>query len=530
MKRYARYMSILISATLLTGLFSGCSLFELPGEAPAGKPNATPTPSAAAAKYTAGDKIFSLNYSSKYGINPLNSLNKVNQTVASIVYEGLFTLDDGFGFSPVLCEDWWTTDGLYFTFKLKDGITFHDGSSLTASDVVYSINQAKKTAAYGSRFTTIAGISAADSKTLSIRLSKVNMLFPALLDVPIIKSGSVGEKDPVGTGPYALSSKEDYQYLQAYKDWRNYDKLPIKDIYLQEYDADNVISAFEGGYLDLVCTDPTDVSSVNLGGNCEIHYYDTTYLQYLGFRMSSGFFSMADARLAVSSAIDRSYIATAVMSYSAKEAHIPTLREKEALSKFDGKKTGSEGTAKGILIAGGISDYNNDGWLEYKSGGVPVKFTIRFIANKDNPIKLAAAKSIAETLIKLGINIDFQPLSWNDYVTALEKGDFDMYYAEVKLKGDFDLSELLLSEGSLNYGGIKDEGYRALIDAYYAATDELRSTAAEALYNDIASTAPIAPVVFRSQAMVTMRGVVTGAAPTPSSVFHKIENWKIDLG
>ncbi len=530
MKKYTRYISIFLAAALFTGLLSGCSLFKLPGEAPAGKPDVTPTPSAAVSKYKAGDKIFSLNYSSKHGINPLNSLNKVNQTVASIVYEGLFTLDENFGFSPLLCEDWWTNDGLYFTFKLREGVTFHDGTGLSASDVVYSINQAKGTAAYGSRFTTMSGISAADSRTFSISISKVNMLFPALLDVPIIKSGTVGEKNPVGTGPYALSSKEDYMYLTAHKGWRAYDKLSVKEIYLQEYDADSMISAFEGGYLDLVCTDPTDVSSVNLGGNCETHYFDTTYLQYLGFNMNGGFLSMPEARLAVSRAIDRSYIASAIMSYSAKEAYFPTLREKDVLSKLAAKNSFSEGAAKGILISAGISDYNNDGWLEYKSGGVPIVFTVKFIANKDNPVKLAAAKSIAEALKKLGINVDFQALAWNDYVAALEKGDFDMYYAEVKLKADFDLSEILVSGGSLNYGGIKDEGYRALIDAYYAATDELRPSAAEALYSDIASTNPIVPVVFRSQAMVTMRGVVTGASPTQSSVFRKIEDWKIDLG
>ena len=527
MKKSIRFISIFLSAALLAATLGGCSLYEMP-EGAVKKPDATPVPTAEASKYVPGDKIFSINYSSKYGLNPLNGLSRVNQTASDLVYEGLFTLDESFGFTPLLCEDWWTTDGTYFTFTIKDGVSFHDGSPLTAYDAVYSLNQARHTAAYGSRFTTMSGISAADAKTFSISLSKANMLFPALLDVPVIKEGTVGETNPAGTGPYTLAHREDYYYLTAFKGWRGYDKLSEKEIYLQQYDTDSVIGAFEGGYLDLVCTDPTDVSSVNLGGNCEIHYFDTTYLQYIGFNMNGGFLSMPEARRAVSAAIDRAYITSAVMSYSAREAYVPTLRERDTLSKFASKS--SEGAAKGILIASGVSDYNKDGWLEYKSGDVPVMFTVRFIANKDNPVKLAAAKNIAEALIKLGINVDFQALSWADYVNALEKGEFDMYYAEVKLKADFDLTELLVSGGSLNYGGISDDGYKALIDAYYAATNELRPAAAEALYGDIASTVPIAPVVFRSQAMVNMRGVVTGASPTQSTVFRNIEDWKINLG
>ena len=186
----------------------------------------------------------------------------MNQTASDLVYEGLFTLDESFGFTPLLCEDWWTTDGTYFTFTIKDGVSFHDGSPLTAYDAVYSLNQARHTAAYGSRFTTMSGISAADAKTFSISLSKANMLFPALLDVPVIKEGTVGETNPAGTGPYTLAHREDYYYLTAFKGWAATISFPKGNLPPQ-YDT-TASRRVRGSYLDLVCTDPTDVSSVNL--------------------------------------------------------------------------------------------------------------------------------------------------------------------------------------------------------------------------------------------------------------------------
>ena len=49
--------------------------------------------------------------------------------------------------------------------------------------------------------------------------------------------------------------------------------------------------------------------------------------------------------------------------------------------------------------------------------------------------------------------MDLQLLARDDYVAALEKGDFDLYLAEVRLTADFDLTALITAGGSLTYGG-----------------------------------------------------------------------------
>lgn len=511
---------ICIFAAAVIGLSSGCSVLQ-----PSSKTSAHISPTLSPSKQASSDGIFSINYSKQYGLNPLNGSNRVNQLASGLVYESLFTLDNNFNYYPVLCDSWTTVEGVSFKFVIKNGISFQDGSQLTAYDVAYSLNQAKKSGIYGERLSKVSEIKVETSYVLSITLTKADMMFPALLDIPVIREGSINSKTPLGTGPYFLSSDSRGICLEAYQGYRNYKNLPVQKIYLQEFNTENILNAFENNYLDLVFVDPLDISSVNIKGSNDSRYFDTTSLQYLGFNMNT--FSSSEVRRALGFAVDRDSITGGIMAYSASPAYVPTLMMKDDLASIKSGLYYSPDKVKEILGESGISDKNKDGLLEYKDG---VRFTVRFLANKDNPFKLAAAKSIADTLTKLGVTVDFRQLSWEDYKKALDNGDFDMYYAEATLTADFDLSAILKSGGALNFGRVKDGAYSVLIDAYLAADDNTRKAAAEALYGDIAKTAPIIPVVFRRQAVVSKRGVVDGAEPSKSSVFRGIENWGINLG
>lgn len=530
-KKLAKEIGMLLCAAVLAGLLGGCSLFKLPEPEWAAEPTPTPSPSSVSPEGSlSGDSIFSINYSSQYGLNPIYDLKRVNQLASSLVYEGLFAYDENFDYYPVLCENWFTEDGTYYTFKIKSGITFHDGTLMTADDVAYSLNQARRSSLYAGRFSGVYGVTAVDSDTLAVSLLRPNRLFPVLLDIPVIREGAADEENPAGTGPYMLIKDQESSILKAYEGWRSYDSLALKRIYLQQYDADSLVGAYEESYIDLVISDPNDASALAFSGNSEARYYNTTYLQYLGFNMRGGFFSNPDMRRALTYLVDRTYIAQTLMSGGAVESFVPTAVKSKASAAVASQFSYSPEKTKGILDSAGVSDYDKDGWVEYLSGDVPVEFTVRFIANKDNPAKLAAAESIAQAMRDLGINVDFHGLSWEDYLSALERGNFDMYYAEVRLTADFDLSELLFRNGSLDYGGINDNAYEILLSTYLSADDSLRETAAEALYNDIANTAPIVPVVFRRQAMLTKRGLVSGSQPSASGVFNDIAGWTVDLG
>ena len=137
------------------------------------------------------------------------------------------------------------------------------------------------------------------------------------------------------------------------------------------------------------------------------------------------------------------------------------------------------------------------------------------------------AKQFASDLASIGVTVNVRELSWTDYQNALMNGDFDMYYAEVKLGADFDLTSLLTKDSALNYGKIDDENYATYINDFLAATDLERPQACCNMLYYIATTTPIIPILFERQEVITHRNVITSMDPTSSNVFFVIENWTI---
>jgi peptide/nickel transport system substrate-binding protein len=146
----------------------------------------------------------------------------------------------------------------------------------------------------------------------------------------------------------------------------------------------------------------------------------------------------------------------------------------------------------------------------------------------DSPAKVQAAQSIAENLTNLGITVDLRLLSWTEYTAALAAGDFDMYYAEVRLTNDFSIRSLLFEGGSLNYGLFSDSALEQCVNDFMVCPEEGRQKAADLMFKYITDTAPIVPICFEKSQVITHRGVVSGMKPTKDNVFNGIEDWKIN--
>ena len=151
------------------------------------------------------------------------------------------------------------------------------------------------------------------------------------------------------------------------------------------------------------------------------------------------------------------------------------------------------------------------------------------LVNSESEQRVEIGEAVVTALRSVGIDAQLKSLAWSAYVSALEKGDFDMYVAEARLQADFDVSALLCDGGALNYGNINDRDYRDLIDDFLAAEGEEKAQAAEKLCRYVRDTAPIVPLAFQRSSAVTHRGVVTGMSPSQSNVFRNITAWKIEL-
>jgi len=541
-----RFIKLTILLLLPTLLLTGCWLPALPVYVPpptpvpivfdeldewdeteeAPQPTAPPIP---------GE--FTLRYETGFTMNPIIARNRDNILLTSLVYESLFHLDENLVARPLLSAGWHTEDDVTFTIRIMPNIAMHDGSTLTADDVAYSIRQAMNMGRHQSKLHAVNSVIADDEEmTVTITLENPNARFIRLLDIPIIKNGSIESRTPPGTGPYIFPYPEAMR-LVRFARYRHHDELPLTVIHLLECNDSDLTRHFDDGILSLLWDDPTGAFEIRINRPHEPRTYNTTAMQYMGFNAHSYVLRNPDVRRAIGCSIERSFIVEEIMSVpragqtvAAPIAISPMFDMYDPRWEFRAQDPLVEMAS--LLERAGIADFDNDSFLEISDGlGGFSKFTLDFIVNVENAHKLAAARRIAENLRLFGFNINVIEMQWGGFVTALEEGNFDMYYGETLLGADFDFTPLLIpGEGSLNFGRTGNTAYRPLIQNFLAArSQEEVSYMGEQLFGEINRSAPFVPILYKRYAIYTPMGAVIGANPSQSGVFYNFHEWTIDL-
>ena len=138
----------------------------------------------------------------------------IDEVVYANVFEGLTRFGPDGSILPALASDWTISDdGLVYTFNLRAGVTFHDGTAFTAEDVVFSLDRARaegSTNAQPGLFSSISNVEALDDTTVQVTLSAPNGAFlfnMAWGDAVIVapESAETNATAPVGTGPFEFS-------------------------------------------------------------------------------------------------------------------------------------------------------------------------------------------------------------------------------------------------------------------------------------------------------------------------------------
>ena len=138
----------------------------------------------------------------------------IDSVVYLNIFEGLTRFTSDGSVVAGLAESWdISDDGLVYTFRLRDGVTFHDGSALDADDVKYSLDRARapdSTNAQKGLFAQISDVAVIDRLTVEVTLSQPNGAFlfnMAWGDAVIVapETASTNATLPIGTGPYRLS-------------------------------------------------------------------------------------------------------------------------------------------------------------------------------------------------------------------------------------------------------------------------------------------------------------------------------------
>lgn len=474
----------------------------------------------------AADQIFSLNSISDTSYNPYRTTSAWNKVVAMLVYEPLIELDETFAAHPNLVTSWSTEDGMHWVFYVDTERSFHDGGSMTAMDAIYSLQMAiDYEGPYNTRFRHVSGYYSIDSESFGVDLSSADWRFYELLDIPCVEYDTGFRDRPPGTGPYMFSKSG--RYLTLFEGHPRASEMPLETIHLKEYSAAvDILQAFEDSYLDIVVNDPNGISSLGYSSTNIIKYINTSSMHYLGYNTSSMIFSQSAYRLLMTYAIDRASIVSELMKGAGAAASVPVAPQSRLYPDDLAQELSySPNALETALTNVGAMDLDGDGRLEL--GGMA--YTIDFIVCSDSAVKVASARSIAKKLQDAGFSVALRELGYDDYLSELKKGNFDIYYAEVRLCADWDLSLLLGSGEKLNYGNVRDSALDELLRTFLTCGEEELPTAARALYEYIGHNGYITPICFEKNEVLYHRGVLSGLNPTQDNVFYGMENWTVDL-
>ena len=450
---------------------------------------------------------FGLAYQPDYGLQPYNCQSLNNRVIFSFLYEPMFAVTDTYELTPILAERYAVTDdGRTTTITLRSGVTFHDGSALTAADAAYSVQSAAGSEYYGSRLRFVVSAEAQDDRTLVLTTSEAYECLPLLLDIPIIKSGTADEQSPPGTGPYQYAGTKLTRYDGWWQDTEplvSFDEIALTESTTSADVRDN----FEYQTVNMVLTDPNSSAFAGFHNDYELWNEETTIMQYIGYNMASPVFSNYGLRGAITYAIDRESIVEQTLGGFAAASTLPCSPNSRY---YDVKLANSfaydVGSYYDQLASASIEDATGDGVLDVyvpsKGYSVPVEGTM--LVCSSSYIRVQAANEVARMLNELGFNITVKSMEYTEYKQALLLGEFDLYYGEVRLSPNFDLSPFFGATGTLNYGELSDSTMMNLCSMALVNSGNTYN-----LYKRVCERGYITPILFKSYALYTTRGAVT---------------------
>lgn len=172
-------------------------------------------------------------------LDPNERFEFVADTIATNVFEPLVRYDRQMAFAPCLAKSWEIHEGSVWRFRLRDGVLFQDGTTLTAEDVAFSIERlrGRPDRDIHRYVSAITEVKVVDPLTIDIRSERPAGLLSVLSFVYVLPRRSVeraGEEEffrsPAGTGPYRIASwrRGESLRLEAHEDyWNGPPQVPV---------------------------------------------------------------------------------------------------------------------------------------------------------------------------------------------------------------------------------------------------------------------------------------------------------------
>jgi peptide/nickel transport system substrate-binding protein len=389
----------------------------------------------------------------------LQDLSSPNVTVGALVSEfEMWNLQyatltdkaaDDFATTPGLAESWEASDdGLTYTYTLREGLQWSDGTPLTAEDVAYTINRSRDEE-WVNHLAVVANIeaTAVDDRTLRLVSSVPDPKLPTM-DVYIVPKhiyepigadeiGDYDALDGVASGQYSLAewrSGQDWT-MEKNPNWYGRDNGIDRIVFRVFSNPDAMVAALQSGEIDaahLISADSVELleedDSIEIAVGLQGGFTELALNGNAG-GLGDGHPALQDidVRHAIYYAIDRQAIFERValglgaigttMSPSADTSWIPDLGD-EAFA-YDPDR------ANQILDDAGYADTDGNGVREMPDGSRPLEF--RYIERSESENADSIREFVVEYLDAIGIALDVEVMDDGQLLEAQPAGEYDLF-------------------------------------------------------------------------------------------------------
>ena len=445
----------------------------------------------------------------KYGLSgiegnfsPFISSNTYDTYVCSLIFEPLVTVDASGEYVPYLADWELSDDKLTYTFTLKDGIKFSDGTDMTAEDVAYSYSVPAEEDYAGPRLNVanaIADIKVVDDKTVAFTMASaspanIQNFTYGIMSKEYYAHSSFEElnelnQKPMGSGKFVLEdggyASKQYVKLKTNENYWDSDAKPkIDGVYMLEVADDTVLSSLESGEIDMCmpAAKAENVESIESMSNAHLVSYLGNGYTFMCFNTTRLTLAQTEVRQALMYALDRkSFLKAEYGSDDLVSLGMAPISPvswaypgNDALNAYD---YDLDKAAK-MLDDAGWKDTDGDGIRD--KDGTPLH--LNWLVYTDSTWPGTLSSMAYDSWHKIGVDLEITQMDFNTVSSMTmdaEPGekDFDIYTMGFSLSADPDPTGGLYDAdayvaGGFNASGFRDEKSQELIAEGLAEFDQ----------------------------------------------------------
>ncbi|WP_156291308.1 glutathione ABC transporter substrate-binding protein [Oceanobacillus salinisoli] len=393
-----------------------------------------------------GDLIIATD-SDAVSLDPHMTNDTPSANVRINIYDNLVTQDENMELQPSLAESWEQIDETTWEFKLREGVTFHDGTEFNAEVVKANIERILDPeigAAVLFMYNMVTEVQVVDDYTVRFITEYPFAPLPAHLahpggqmiskelieeDYAAIESGeqpgSVINANPVGTGPFIFEEWKNGQSVTLVNNENYWDEPALLDsvtFNVVPEDLTRISELTTGNAHITTPLSPSDVAQVEGTDGMHVQRQESSSLAYIGFNMDKEPFDDVRVRQAISMAIDKEQIINGIYDGAGIPANGPLA---PGIFGHDETLNGLEYNveeAKNLLAEAGYED----------------GFSATIWTNDDRQ-RVDTATNVQAQLAEIGIDLEVEILEWGAMLDQTANGEHEMMvFGWTTVTGDAD--------------------------------------------------------------------------------------------